>query len=289
MMTRPTVVVARFIASLAIALVASLDIFAQAPPARVTPDVVYGHKDGMALTFDVYTPPNPNGAGVLFMVSGGWVSTWAPPESGLRRFELLLNKGFTVFSVRHGSSPRYKVPDAAADVERAVRFIKLNATKFGVDSARLGAWGGSAGGHLSLMLGLDPDAGDSQSRDEVLRGASGVAAVVAWFPPVDLRGWTGPSKEFPALEFADDLAASVSPILFVSRDDPPTLLIHGDADKLVPISHSQRIHAALKDAGVTSEFVTIPGGTHGWGGNPEHVRQATELMVGWFERYLLKK
>ena len=289
MMTRPTVVVARFIASLAIALVASLDIFAQAPPARITPDVVYGHKDGMALTFDVYTPPNPNGAGVLFMVSGGWVSTWAPPESGLRRFELLLNKGFTVFSVRHGSSPRYKVPDAAADVERAVRFIKLNATKFGVDSARLGAWGGSAGGHLSLMLGLDPDAGDSQSRDEVLRGASGVAAVVAWFPPVDLRGWTGPSKEFPALEFADDLAASVSPILFVSRDDPPTLLIHGDADKLVPISHSQRIHAALKDAGVTSEFVTIPGGTHGWGGNPEHVRQATELMVGWFERYLLKK
>lgn len=289
MMTRPTVVVARSIAILAIALVASLDIFAQAPPARITPDVVYGHKDGMALTFDVYTPPNPNGAGVLFMVSGGWVSTWAPPESGLRRFELLLNKGFTVFSVRHGSSPRYKVPDAAADVERAVRFIKLNATKFGVDSARLGAWGGSAGGHLSLMLGLDPDAGDSQSRDEVLRGASGVAAVVAWFPPVDLRGWTGPSKEFPALEFADDLAASVSPILFVSRDDPPTLLIHGDADKLVPISHSQRIHAALKDAGVTSEFVTIPGGTHGWGGNPEHVRQATELMVGWFERYLLKK
>ena len=138
------------------------------------------------------------------------------------------------------------------------------------------------------MLGLDPDPGNAQARDEVLRGASGLAAVVAFFPPVDLRGWTGPSEQFPALDFAADLAASVSPLLFVSRDDPPTLLIHGDADTLVPISHSQRMHAALKDAGVTTEFVTIPGGTHGFAGNPEHSRQATELMVAWFERYLLK-
>jgi acetyl esterase/lipase len=206
----------RLSAILAAVLALSLNVFAQAPAPRITPDVVYGHKDGLALTFDVYTPPTANGAGVLFMVSGGWVSTWVPPEAALRRFEPLLNKGFTVFSVRHGSSPRYKVPDASADVERAVRFIKLNATKFGVDPGRLGAWGGSAGGHLSLMLGLDPDPGDAQSRDETLRGPSGLAAVVAFFPPVDLRGWTGPSKEFPALDFPADQAASVSPILFAS-------------------------------------------------------------------------
>jgi len=279
----------RLTAILAIVLALASGVVAQVPAPRITPDVVYGHKDGLAMTFDIYTPPTPNGAGVLFMVSGGWVSTWAPAEGALRRFEPLLNKGFTVFSVRHGSSPRYKVPDAAADVERAVRFIKLNATKFGVDPARLGGYGGSAGGHLSLMLGLDPDSGNAQARDEVLRSPSGLAAVVAYFPPVDLRGWTGPSEQFPALDFKPDLAESVSPILFVSKDDPPTLLIHGDADKLVPISHSQRIHTALKDAGVPTEFVTIPGGTHGFAGNPDHNRQATELMVAWFERYLLKK
>lgn len=278
----------RLIGMVAAVLALSLNVFAQAPAPRITPDVVYGHKDGLAMTFDVYTPPNANGAGVLFMVSGGWVSAWAPADAALRRFDPLLAKGFTVFSVRHGSSPRYKVPDAAADVERAVRFIRLNATKFGVDSGRLGAYGGSAGGHLSLMLGLDPDPGDAQARDEILRGASGLAAVVALFPPVDLRGWTGPSKDFPALDFPADQAGSVSPILFVSSDDPPTLLIHGDADKLVPISHSERIHAALKTAGVSTEFVTIPGGTHGFT-NPEHSRRATELMVAWFERYLLKK
>ena len=261
---------------------------AQSAQSSITPDVVYGHKDGLAMTFDVFTPSAPNGAGVLFMVSGGWVSTWIAPDTAVRRFEPLLAKGFTVFAVRHGSSPRYKVPDAAADVERAVRYIKLNASTFGVDPARLGAYGGSAGGHLSLMLGLDPDAGNPQSRDAVLRGPSGVAAVVAWFPPVDLRGWTGPSERFPALDFPGAQAPSVSPIDFVSRDDPPVLLIHGDADSLVPIAHSERLRAALTSAGVTVEFVTIPGGDHGFT-NPAHAQKAMELTVAWFERHLSKK
>jgi dipeptidyl aminopeptidase/acylaminoacyl peptidase len=173
-------------------------------------------------------------------------------------------------------------------VERAVRFVKQNAAKFNVDPNRLGVYGGSAGGHLSLMLGLDPDAGNAQSRDEVLRGASGVAAVVAWFPVVDLRGITGPSDRFPALDFPADQAASVSPILFVSKDDPPTLLIHGDADELVNIRQSQRIYAAFKEAGVVSEFVTIAGGDHGFS-NAAHRQRANELMVAWFEKYLLRK
>ena len=276
-------------------LTASLLVFcapwpalAQSAPPKVTADVVYGHKDGLAMTFDVFTPATPNGAGVLFMVSGGWVSTWVAPETIVRRFEPLLAKGFTVFAVRHGSSPRYKVPDASADVERAVRYIKLNAATLGVDPARLGVYGGSAGGHLSLMLGLDPDAGNAQARDAVLKGPSGVAAVVAWFPPVDLRGWTGPSERFPALDFPGAQAPSVSPIDFVSRDDPPVLLIHGDADMLVPISHSERMRTALAAAGGTVEFVTIPGGDHGFT-NAAHSQRAMELTVNWFERYLLKK
>jgi acetyl esterase/lipase len=260
-------------------------LLTQSDQAKITPDVVYGHKDGLAMTFDVFTPPAPNGAGVLFMVSGGWVSSWIAPETFVRRFEALLAKGFTVFSVRHGSSPRYKVPDASADVERAARYIKLNASTFGVDPARLGAYGGSAGGHLSLMLGLDPDAGNPQSRDAVLRAPSGVAAVVAWFPPVDLRGWTGPSGRFPALDFPSAQAPSVSPIDFVSRDDPPVLLIHGDADTLVPIAHSERLRGALTTAGVTVDFVTLPGGDHGFT-NPAHSRRAMDLTVSWFERHL---
>lgn len=250
-------------------------------------DVVYGHKDGMALTFDVFKPEgNANGAGVLFMVSGGWVSRWAPPETYMPFFKPVLDKGFTVFAVRHGSSPIFKVPDARADVGRAVRFIRLHAGEYGVDAERLGVFGGSAGGHLSLMLGLDGDEGDTEAKDEVLRQSSAVAAVVAYFPPVDLREWVGPSDRFPALDFDAGLAESVSPILYVSSDDPPTLLVHGDSDTLVPISNSELIYAALKKAKVKTKFITIEGAGHGFGG--DDAKRASEALVSWFEKHLTK-
>lgn len=251
---------------------------------EITPDVVYGHKDGMALTFDVFRPADPNGAAVLYMVSGGWVSRWTPPEGTAARFAGLLDHGFTVLAVRHGSSPRYKVPEAEADVRRALRYVHRNATRLGIDSDRIGVFGGSAGGHLSLMLGLVSDDGQ-RSNDPVLQAPSRAAAVVAYYPPVDLRQMVGPNERFPALEFPSEQAASISPVLYATADDPPTLLIHGDADELVNISHSERMQAALQGAGVVSDFVTIPGGDHGFR-NPEHRARAESLMVDWFVRHL---
>lgn len=250
----------------------------------ITPDVVYGHKDGMALTFDVLQPGgSANGAGVIYMVSGGWFSRWAPPERAVERHARLLSSGFTVFLVRHGSSPRYKVPDAAEDAGRAVLYIKLHARDFGVDPDRLGVFGGSAGGHLSLLVGLDSELG-VDSTDNGRKEAGRVAAVVAYFPPVDLRSWIGPSRRFPALDFADSLANSVSPILFVSPDDPPTLLIHGDADELVPLSHSERMYSALQRHGVPSKFIVLPGAPHGFRG--EDATNAMTALIAWFEEHL---
>ena len=149
---------------------------------EVKPDVVYGHKDGMALTYDVFTPKeNAKGVGLLFMVSGGWVSSWAPPEQLARTFLApLLNNGYTVFAVRHGSSPRYVIPEIASDVKLALRHIHDHAAEFGVDRSRLGVFGFSAGGHLSLLLGTQTNhdgSPDSHPR---------VAAAVAVFPPTDL-------------------------------------------------------------------------------------------------------
>lgn len=253
---------------------------------RITPDVVYGHKDGMAMTFDVFRPADANGAAVLYMVSGGWVSRWTPPEGTARRFGELLDRGFTVLAVRHGSSPRYKVPEAEADVRRALRYVHKNSGELGIDSNRIGVFGGSAGGHLSLMLGLVSDEGQ-QSNDPVLQAPSRVAAVVAYYPPVDLRQMVGPNERFPALEFPGERAASISPVLYATPDDPPTLLIHGDADELVNISHSVRMQEELQGAGVVSEFVTIPGGDHGFR-NAEHRARAESLMVDWFVRHLAK-
>ena len=259
--------------------------------AKVHADVVYGHKMGMALTFDALLPTDQNGAGVLFMVSGGWFSRWSDPHQIVsgegRRFGAiggLLDNGYAVFMVRHGSAPLFKVPEAVADVRRAVRYIRLNADEFGVDADRLGVTGGSAGGHLSLMLGNASDEGNSGSNDPIEQTGNRVAAVVAYFPPVDLQGLTGPNERFPALEFDAKKAAAISPVLFVSEDDPPTLLIHGDRDDLVPLSHSERIKAAFDEANVISELVVIEGAGHGFRG--EDGQRASSALVAWFNEHL---
>ena len=257
-------------------------------PAGIIPDVVYGHKAGMALTFDVFKPTGPsNGAGILYMVSGGWVSTWRNPETARNSYKFLLDSGFTVFAIRHGSSPQFKVPEAYADVKRALRYVSLHAREYGVDPSKLGATGGSAGGHLSLMLGNTADAGDPTATDPVLRGASKLAAVVAYFPPVDLRRMTGPSDRFPALNFDSTLAASVSPILFVTPDDPPTLLVHGTADRLVPDSHSKNILAEFEAKKVVTRLILIEGAAHGFQGDA--AAQASSAMTQWFLDHLVRK
>ena len=274
----------------------------------IMPDLVYGHKAGMALTLDVFRPASPNGASVLNMVSGGWVSRWRDPEQAQAGYQALLDQGFTVFAIRHGSSPRFNVPEAYADVTRAVRYVRLHAPHFGLDAERIGVYGGSAGGHLSLMLGLNSDEGDPNATDEVLRHSSRVAAVVANYPPVDLRPRATPSERFPAtipdqslffaggvvpgaaerfvaIDVEDEAGASVSPILFVTPDDPPTLLIHGDADALVDFNNSELMQAALMASGVETGLVVIEGAGHGFR-TPEDRAQASDALVGWFVAHL---
>ena len=257
---------------------------------QITPDMVYGHKDGMALTFDVFQPEGGHNVGVLFMVSGGWYSRWAPPEQTMGLFKPLLDKGFTVFAVRHGSSPKYVVPEVVSDVRRSVRFIRLHAKRFGVDPERLGVCGASAGGHLSLVLATTSDPGDPNAEDEVLRVSNRVAAVVAYFPPTDLRPYVKEDSpyrvNFPALRFDPNEADEVSPLRHVSPDDPPILLIHGDNDTLVPLWHSEKMRDALKAQGVENDLLVIEGAGHGFRG--ADAQRGNEAWVGWFEKHLLK-
>jgi acetyl esterase/lipase len=253
---------------------------------EVVPDVVYGHKDGMALTFDVLRPTvGANGAAVLYMVSGGWFSRYSPPQEVAARFEPLLDAGFTLFVVRHGSSPKYVIPEIVADVRRAVRYIRYHADQWDVDPDRLGVFGGSAGGHLALMLGTAPDEGDPSAEEAFMRESNRVASVVAYYPPVDLRRLArgvdaSPDVRFPALNFDRALAEDFSPLLHVSPDDPPTLLIHGDADGLVNVSNSQVIHQAFQEQNVRTEMIILPGAGHGFEG--EDATRAASAMLDWF-------
>jgi acetyl esterase/lipase len=258
----------------------------------ITPDVVYGHKFGMAMTFDVFTPTeNANGGAVLFVVSGGWFSRWSPPEQNIRLAKPLTDKGFTVFAIRHGSSPKFSIPEAIADVRRSVRYIRLNAEQFNVDPNRLGIFGMSAGGHLSLMIGTASDSGDPGAKDPVDRVSNRVSAVVAYVAPTDLRIMVKDYPDrlpayarFPALNLDLKNAEADSPLVHVTSDDAPTLLLAGDKDQLVPISHSRNIQSAFEKANVESQLIEFSGAGHGFQGSD--ASKASEAMTAWFETHL---
>jgi acetyl esterase/lipase len=258
-------------------------------PARqpaLTTDVVYGYKDGLALTLDVHRPAQPNGAGVIAIVSGGWQSSVeiSRPMVGGYLSPLLNAKGFTVFAVRHGSSPRYPMSAIVSDVRRAVRFIRQHAGEYSVDPNRIGVWGASAGGQLALLLGTTADSGDPSASDAVLRESSRVSAVVAWFPATDLSRWRNKSA-FPATATLTEAeAAQYSPIRFVSSGAAPSLIVHGDADTTVPIVEGETMHAALTKAGVPASFIRIEGAGHGFGG--ADLERVNAAMVQWFEQHL---
>lgn len=261
---------------------------------EITPDVVYGHKHGLAMTFDVFTPAEPNGAGVLFMVSGGWYSVWAPPEKAAANYAPLTDAGFTVFAVRHGSSPKFSIPEAVEDVRRSVRYIRHNAETFGIDPDRLGVYGYSAGGHLSLVLGTASDEGDSKAADAVLKESDRVQAVVAFVAPTDLQimVWAAPDHlpaydRFPALNLDLEQAKAHSPLEHVTPDDPPTLLVVGAKDELVPMSHSENIHKAFQEQKVASDLVVFDEAGHGFG--PKDGAKASAEMVKWFQEHLGKE
>ena len=274
-----------------VTLVFSVSVCAEV---RITADVVYGHKDGMALTYDVLTPENPNGAGVLSMISGAWYSVWRAPRQRIGSMQPLLNAGYTVFAVHHGSAPRFNVVEAVSDVRAAARHIVAHAVEYQVDANRLGVTGASAGGHLSLMLALNPE-----GKDEVPTGrrrwlgpryessantSAPLAAVVAYFPPVDMTAFMSQDERSPQLKISESEAVAISPVKYATEDDPPVLLIHGDLDKVVPIEQSEILVKAMSQNNMNYDLIIMEGAGHGFRG--EQSDQARSAMVAWFDKHL---
>jgi dipeptidyl aminopeptidase/acylaminoacyl peptidase len=145
------------------------------------------------------------------------------------------------------------------------------------------------------VLATTGDDGDARSPDQVLRTSSRIAAVVSLYPPTDIRTWvTDPPeaiKKIPALKpplsFDAAKAGDYSPALHVTARTPPTLLIHGDKDELVPIEHSRKMIAALEREKVASRLLVIEGAAHGF--NAEQNRIVVPAMVDWFVKNLVDK
>ncbi|MEC7566948.1 MAG: alpha/beta hydrolase [Planctomycetota bacterium] len=268
-----------------------------------TRDVIYLKKDGFALTYDILTPQMQNGAGIVFMVSGGWYSSHDSLKSVEQGFfggmtRVFLDKGFTLYYVIHGSQPRFTAAEAIEQTTAAIHHIRQSAARRGIHATRIGVAGGSAGGHLSLMQGL-------QGRDHV-------QAVVAYFPPTDFLNYGAPDVHFdtvvrglnpegnnpfwgavelrelnrstttfvPVTDKSRHRAhlESISPIHHVDPGDAPTLLLHGDADKLVPLQQSRILIKKLRSANVPNRLIIKQGAAHGWASTDEELK----IVTDWF-------
>jgi acetyl esterase/lipase len=283
---------------------AAQDLKWEAVKYRAIEDIVYGQKDGMGLTMDALIPETkPKNIGVIFIVSASWKSrkNTDPAEEERQRRQHwargLLNGGYTLFLVRHSSSPRYFVPEMIPDIRRAIRFIRFRAKDFGVDPNRIGISGASSGGHLALMATLTADDGKANAKDPVERMSSRAQAVVAWFPPSDLINFGGEAgyKSFAKLRptvFQEmfgkvtDLESqlkSISPIHFVTESAPPLLMIHGAADKLVPVQQSQALKAKYEELKRPVQLVVQPNAPHTyWLG----IEKNYPAIWEWFDRHL---
>ncbi len=282
---------------------------AEVPEFERKEDVIYGRKFGTALTMDVFTPKqNANGLGVIWCISGGWFSDHAYINPAA--VHELLRRGYTVFAVVHGSQPKFTIPEVLEDMHRATRFIRYHAKDYKIDPDRIGITGGSAGGHLSLMQGSAGNMGDSKSKDPINQTSSRVQAVACFFPPTDFLNYgkkgevqlgTDTLKAFKApFDFHEldsitrafvpvaleekrrEIGKKISPVYHVTKETPPTLIIHGDKDFLVPIQQAELMIAKLKEASVPCELVVRKGQGHGW---PKLVEDMA-VIADWFDKHL---
>jgi acetyl esterase/lipase len=278
-------------------------------------DVIYGRKYGAALTMDVYRPQNnANGAGVIQIISGG---LWSGPEYRrmpvtMSYIRMLVEQGYTVFAVIHSSQPKFSLLEVQHDVPRSVRYIRHRAQDFGIDPGRIGVVGFSSGGHLALLVATATVDSHADAEDPVDRVSSRVQAAVAYFPNTDCLNYGREGKlisehfreqglktdaEFDFHRWDDDRCVfapmtdlemrdafrEISPLTHLSRDDAPTLLVHGDKDELVPIEQSRKFQRRMNEVGADCELFVVSGKGHGWA---EPLPDEVKRVGGWFDRHL---
>jgi len=264
-------------------------------------DLVYATVDGKDLLLDVAYPkqksdtPRP----VVVWIHGG---AWRAGNKARNPALDLTRSGYVTASISYRFSQEAIWPAQIHDCKAAIRYLRTHAKKFNIDPNRFGVWGSSAGGHLVAMLGTSGDVEDLEGKGGWPDHSSRVQAVVDFFGPtnfikmcdfpstMDHAGSNSPESQLvggPVKE-KPEMVRSVDPITYVSKDDPPFLIVHGDKDPLVPHNQSVILHAALKKVGVNSRFITVKGGGHG-GWNTETIPTNQEIrktVFEFFDRHL---
>jgi len=295
----------------------------------ITPDIVYSTLPGYRpMLLDVYAPagkgPRPL---ILFVHGGSWTMGSKRATGHFSDFPGLLaalaKRGYTVASVDYRLSSEAKFPASVQDVKAAIRFLRANAGKYGIDKDRVAVWGASAGAHLAAMAAYT---GDDPSLEPAERNnpdqSDKVQAFVGWYGPYDMpimfreamaAAQTPPAPGTPITP--EDLAETTgplnyfgctmegcppgmlekaSPVTLVDKTDPPTLLIHGTADKTVSSDQSVELYNHLKASGVKTDLLLIDNAGHSWTCPNKHAtatasRKAVKATFDWLDKELKKR
>jgi acetyl esterase/lipase len=262
-------------------------------------DLIYAVVGDRKLPLDLYIPEKSKQALplVIWIHGGGWRSgSKANPRKALS----LLKHGYAVASVEYRLSGEAIFPAAIEDCKAAVSFLRLNAAKYNLDPNRFGAWGSSAGGHLVALLGTTNDVSDFNTHDVCKQASPAVQAVCNWFGPTDFLRMndfksridhdspSSPESKFigGSIQKNKQQVARANPITYVSKSDPPMLIMHGDVDQLVPFNQSELLIAALRKQKVESTLYKVKRGDHGFGGAVDKPEKLFKLVVNFFDKQL---
>jgi len=303
--------------SLIVVLVAALASFASAQerqrpraerPAPPLPtgfkairDLEYTPEGGRSRSLDLYLPevkPEKALPLVVWIHGGAWLAGSKERPNGIA----LLREGFALASINYRLSNEAIFPAQIQDCKAAIRFLRAKAGEYGIDPARIGVFGSSAGGHLVALLGVSKDRKEWEV-GEYLDQSSKVQAVCDWFGPTNLLTMAAQSRADSRIQHdapdspesrligatvpdAPEKANAASPLTYITPDDTPMLIVHGDKDSVVPVQQSETFHAALEKAGVKSKLHIVKGGGHGEGFQTPEVEK---MVRDFFSEALIPK
>lgn len=299
-MKRCLLLIACVIGSLALPLPAQQRRPDRPPARRPIPQDIVAHLDieyarvgEKSLQLDLYLPRESKAALplIVWIHGGAWLGGNRANPPALP----FVGRGYAVASISYRLSQEATFPAQIHDCKAAIRFLRSKAKDHGLDSDRIGVWGASAGGHLVALLGTSGDVKELEGDVGTVGVSSRVQAVCDWFGPTDFLSMGKNAIDHDAPDSPEakliggpvqqnkDKVAAANPITYVTRDDPPFLIMHGDKDDVVPINQSELFHDALKKAGVHVIYEVVEGAGHGFRGQ-EHVQRVRRF----FDEHLKK-
>ena len=261
---------------------------AQGDNGKVFRDLAYVANGHPRQKLDLYLPKDATNAPLIVWVHGG---AWKSGDKDRTPAQIFVEEGYAVASINYRLSQHAVFPAQIEDCKAAIRWLRVHAKDYGYNPERIAAWGSSAGGHLVALLGTSGDVKEFDTGENP-GVSSRVQAVVDFFGPTDFTQMgkfpgqikhdapDSPESELlgGAVQENKAKAARANPITYITADDPPFLIMHGDKDNTVPLNQSELLEAALKKAGVDVAFHIVKGAGHGFGG-PEITAMVREFLA----------